>query len=72
MLDHQHLTARQVMDLFHISKNTLYSGPLRQLAVAVGKRRGLRWQLKRLIDWELETTHVPAPNNRSRAESSGE
>lgn len=76
MVGRQYLTARQVMDLFHISKNTLYSGPLRQLAVVVGKSRGLRWPLKRLIDWGLESDATPVdhagpPKDKERAEVGG-
>ena len=54
MVDQQYLSARQMMELYGVSKNTLYNGPLRKLAVAVGKSRGLRWPLRRLIAWEKE------------------
>jgi hypothetical protein len=46
------LTARQVMARYGISKNTVYCGPLRLLAVSVGRTRGLRWPVQRLEEWE--------------------
>src|SRR5207244_3016016 len=49
--DEQFLTARKVMARYGVSKNTLYGGPLRTLAVRVGKR-SLRWPLSRLKEAE--------------------
>jgi hypothetical protein len=45
------LRAREVMERYGVSKNTMYSGPLRKLAVRVAKR-GLRWPLSRLLNLE--------------------
>ena len=47
MAEERFLTALDVMKRYGVSKNTLYGGPLRALAVRVAKR-GLRWPLSRL------------------------
>jgi predicted DNA-binding transcriptional regulator AlpA len=47
------LRAREVMARYQISKNTLYSGPLRALAVGLGRTsKVLRWRERDLSEYE--------------------
>ena len=62
----QFLKASDVMARYGVSKNTLYGGPLRKLAVAVGNRNALRWALSRLREWE-RAQEFPSPEGDHRS-----
>jgi hypothetical protein len=52
------LTARDVMTRYHVSRNTVYTGPLRALAISVGRGKGLRWPCSRLMAYENGQSHT--------------
>jgi hypothetical protein len=55
------LTAQEVMKRYGVSKNTVYRGPLRTLAICVARRKCLRWPLSRLLSWEIAQSRLSVP-----------
>lgn len=67
-----YLRAADVMKRFRVSRSTVYTGPLRSIAVTFGHSKGMRWPLSALVAFEDSRRGIRAPNGHLAPEDDRE